>query len=122
LINDPSYAATTSRTIYSDPKTLVTQKGRPAERVTAVFTNAGAGAATRSLVLAGYVTGYAPYERYTNVVDCRSYVTDREGTLFLTLEDGLPLALYPSASLAPSTLCRDYGPAPVWRGPPGRPS
>lgn len=94
--------------IHDSDHVLALRKGFAGNQVVSVLSNLGShpsGDAETSVVLPAEGTGFRPEQNVTEILSCRTLVTDRSGNLRASLEDGGPRVYYPTESLNMSGLC-----------------
>ncbi|USW53609.1 Putative carbohydrate binding module family 20, glycosyl hydrolase, family 13, catalytic [Septoria linicola] len=104
ITKDTTYAAVKQSVIYSDSQTLVTRKGASASSLISIFTNRGVGNSGK-ITIPVAKTSFKANTRFTDLLSCDVFTTDTSGNLPVVIKDGLPRALYLSASLSGSDIC-----------------
>ncbi|KAK4154020.1 glycoside hydrolase [Chaetomidium leptoderma] len=113
IAQDDKYLSYNSHPIYSDEHTIVMRKGYPGSQVVGIFTNVGS-SSSATVTLASSATGFEANQALVDVMSCTAYATDPNGGLAVTLANGLPRVLYPTARLASSGICPDLtAPSPT---------
>ena len=82
------------------------RKGTAGYQVVGVFTNVGA-SSSATVTLASSATGFTANQALVDVMGCAAYTTDGSGSITVTLNNGLPRVLYPTARLTGSGICPD---------------
>ncbi|PYH63383.1 alpha-amylase [Aspergillus vadensis CBS 113365] len=98
--------------IYNSTHILATRKGFAGNQVVSVVSNLGAkpsSKATTKITLGSDETGFQAKQNVTEILSCKTYVTDSSGNLAVDLSsDGGPRVYYPTDSLKDSTdICGD---------------
>lgn len=106
------YLSYLSAPIYNSTHILATRKGFAGNQVVSVVSNLGAkpaSKATTKITLGSDETGFQPKQNVTEILSCKTYVTDSSGNLAVDLSsDGGPRVYYPTDSLKDSTdICGD---------------
>lgn len=107
--NNNDYLTYPSSVVYNTTHTLALRKGYPGNQVITVLSNLGSypnNNPEKTLTLPARETGFHPRQNITEIISCRSVLTDSAlGDLSLSLDDGGPRVYYPTNSLASSGLC-----------------
>ncbi|GCB27446.1 alpha-amylase A type-3 [Aspergillus awamori] len=106
------YLSYLSAPIYNSTHILATRKGFAGNQVVSVVSNLGAkpaSKATTKITLGSDETGFQSKQNVTEILSCKTYVTDSSGNLAVDLSsDGGPRVYYPTDSLKDSTdICGD---------------
>ncbi|RAH53315.1 alpha-amylase [Aspergillus piperis CBS 112811] len=106
------YLSYLSAPIYNSTHILATRKGFAGNQVVSVVSNLGAkpaSKATTKITLGSDETGFQSKQNVTEILSCKTYVTDSSGNLAVDLSsDGGPRVYYPTDSLKDSTdICDD---------------
>ncbi|PWY66370.1 alpha-amylase [Aspergillus sclerotioniger CBS 115572] len=106
------YLSYLSLPIFNTSHILATRKGFAGNQVVSVVSNLGAKPATKAttkITLGSDGTGFQSKQNVTEILSCKTYVTDSHGNLTVDLSsDGGPRVYYPTASLKESTdICGD---------------
>lgn len=106
------YLSYLSLPIYNSTNILAMRKGYTGNQVVSVVSNLGAKPATKAttkITLGSDSTGFSAGQNVTELLSCKTFVTDRSGNLNVDLSsDGGPRVYYPTESLNRSTnLCQD---------------
>ncbi|OJJ67021.1 hypothetical protein ASPBRDRAFT_48554 [Aspergillus brasiliensis CBS 101740] len=106
------YLSYLSAPIYNSTHILATRKGFAGNQVVSVVSNLGAkpaSKATTKITLDSDGTGFQAKQNVTEILSCKTYVTDSSGNLAVDLSsDGGPRVYYPTNSLKDSTdICGD---------------
>ncbi|GKZ32785.1 hypothetical protein AbraIFM66950_002409 [Aspergillus brasiliensis] len=106
------YLSYLSAPIYNSTHILATRKGFAGNQVVSVVSNLGAkpaSKATTKITLDSDGTGFQSKQNVTEILSCKTYVTDSSGNLAVDLSsDGGPRVYYPTDSLKDSTdICGD---------------
>ncbi|SPQ18921.1 669d54c3-0936-45ee-a914-0d85de7e1766 [Thermothielavioides terrestris] len=104
IAQDSGYLSYSSQAIYSDSHTIAMRKGTSGYQIVGVFTNVGA-SSSATVTLTSSATGFGANQALIDVMSCTAYTTDSTGALTVTLNDGLPKVLYPTARLSGSGIC-----------------
>lgn len=107
ISRDSTYSSTRGSIIYSDTKTLVTMKYGSGSKVISVFTNDGAGAASRTVTISKAKTSFPANTGFMDIVSCKEFKTDSNGDLAITVNSGLPMVLFHTNGLTGGTLCQN---------------
>ncbi|PWY63676.1 alpha-amylase [Aspergillus eucalypticola CBS 122712] len=107
-----NYLSYLSAPIYNSTHILATRKGFAGNQVVSVVSNLGAkpaSKATTKITLGSDETGFQSKQNVTEILSCKTYVTDSSGNLAVDLSsDGGPRVYYPTDSLKDSTdICGD---------------
>lgn len=89
------------------------RKGYDGRQVITVLNNDGESGTSRSLSLSNEKTGYNGSIMVTDVINCTNSTVDGNGTLEVTIANGLPNVFYPARLLADSTICHSTRTATV---------
>ncbi|KAG8625602.1 hypothetical protein KVT40_006003 [Elsinoe batatas] len=104
ISKDSGYVTYKARPVYSDSRTIVMRKGTTGSQIISVHSNRGAsGSAT--FTLAGSASGFTSGQAVTDVVACRALTAGNNGDLSISISNGQPLVLFPTAQLGGSGLC-----------------
>ncbi|KAF3390575.1 Alpha-amylase A type-3 [Penicillium rolfsii] len=108
-----NYLSYLSLPIYNSTNILALRKGFTGNQVVSVVSNLGAKPATKATTkirLGSDGTGFSPGQNVTELLSCRTLVTDSSGDLNVDLSsDGGPRVYYPTESLNRSTnICGDH--------------
>ncbi|BCS01743.1 uncharacterized protein AKAW2_60007A [Aspergillus luchuensis] len=106
------YLSYLSAPIYNSTHILATRKGFAGNQVVSVVSNLGAKPASKAatkITLGSDETGFQSKQNVTEILSCKTYVTDSSGNLAVDLSsDGGPRVYYPTDSLKDSTdICDD---------------
>ncbi|KGO45467.1 Alpha-amylase, fungi [Penicillium expansum] len=106
------YLSYLSLPIYNSTNILATRKGFSGNQVVSVVSNLGAKPATNAttkITLGSDGTGFSSRQNVTEILSCKTFVTDAGGNLNVDLSsDGGPRVYYPTKSLKRSTnICGD---------------
>lgn len=106
------YLSYLSAPIYNSTHILATRKGFAGNQVVSVVSNLGAKPATKAttkITLGSDETGFQSKQNVTEILSCKTFVTDSSGNLAVDLSsDGGPRVYYPTDSLKDSTdICGD---------------
>ncbi|OJJ97669.1 hypothetical protein ASPACDRAFT_123558 [Aspergillus aculeatus ATCC 16872] len=106
------YLSYLSLPIYNSTNILAIRKGFAGNQVVSVVSNLGAkpaNKATTKFTLGADGTGFQSRQNVTEILSCKTFVTDASGNLTVDLSsDGGPRVYYPTDSLKKSTnICRD---------------
>ncbi|KAH6619878.1 glycoside hydrolase family 13 protein [Chaetomium sp. MPI-SDFR-AT-0129] len=104
IAKDANYLGYNAYPIYSDTNTIAMRKGFDGSQVIGVFTNVGASSSAKA-TLTSSATGFGAGLALVEVMSCTAYTTDSNGSLDITLGDGLPAVLFPKSALAESNIC-----------------
>jgi alpha-amylase len=107
--NDQDYLTSVSSIEHQDDNTLVLSKGSKGMQVITVMTNSGKNADDSMLDLSLGNIGYKSGSTLTEVLSCKNYTLNSEGSLSLSMSGGKPAILYPAASMTNSSLCGQSG-------------
>lgn len=107
------YLSYLSLPIYNSTNILAMRKGFTGNQVVSVVSNLGAKPATKAttkITLGADGTGFSSGQNVTELLSCRTFVTDSSGNLNVDLSsDGGPRVYYPTESLNRSTnVCGDH--------------
>jgi alpha-amylase len=91
--------------VHNDTNTLAMRKGYDGRQVITVLNNDGEAGVSRALSLSNEQTGYNSSIVVTDVISCTNLTVDGNGTLSVTIANGLPNVFYPASLLADSTIC-----------------
>ncbi|GKZ26284.1 hypothetical protein AbraCBS73388_002368 [Aspergillus brasiliensis] len=101
------YLSYLSAPIFNSTHILATRKGFAGNQVVSVVSNLGAkpaSKATTKITLDSDGTGFQAKQNVTEILSCKTYVTDSSGNLAVDLSsDGGPRVYYPTNSLKDST-------------------
>ncbi|PYI26317.1 alpha-amylase [Aspergillus indologenus CBS 114.80] len=108
------YLSYLSLPIYNSTNILAIRKGFAGNQVVSVVSNLGAKPATKAttkFTLGADGTGFQSRQNVTEILSCKTFVTDASGNLTVDLSsDGGPRVYYPTDSLKKSTnICKDDG-------------
>jgi alpha-amylase len=106
------YLSYLSLPIYNSTNILAMRKGFTGNQVVSVVSNLGAKPATKSttqITLGSDGTGFSSGQNVTELLSCKTFVTDSSGNIHVDLSsDGGPRVYYPTESLNRSTnICGD---------------
>ncbi|RAH81948.1 alpha-amylase [Aspergillus japonicus CBS 114.51] len=106
------YLSYLSLPIYNSTNILAIRKGFAGNQVVSVVSNLGAKPATKAttkFTLGADGTGFQSRQNVTEILSCKTFVTDASGNLTVDLSsDGGPRVYYPTDSLKNSTnICKD---------------
>ncbi|KAJ5494638.1 hypothetical protein N7463_010725 [Penicillium fimorum] len=106
------YLSYLSLPIYNSTNILAMRKGFAGNQVVSVVSNLGAKPATKAttkITLGSDGTGFSSGQNVTEILSCKTFVTDSSGNLNVDLSsDGGPRVYYPTESLNRSTnICED---------------
>ncbi|RAH73821.1 alpha-amylase [Aspergillus aculeatinus CBS 121060] len=106
------YLSYLSLPIYNSTNILAIRKGFAGNQVVSVVSNLGAKPATKAttkFTLGADGTGFQSRQNVTEILSCKTFVTDASGNLTVDLSsDGGPRVYYPTDSLKKSTnICKD---------------
>ncbi|RAL13909.1 alpha-amylase [Aspergillus homomorphus CBS 101889] len=106
------YLSYLSLPIFNSTNILAMRKGFAGNQVVSVVSNLGAKPATKAttkITLGSDGTGFQSRQNVTEILSCKTFVTDSKGNLAVDLSsDGGPRVYYPTESLKDSTnLCAD---------------
>ncbi|OAX80092.1 hypothetical protein ACJ72_05585 [Emergomyces africanus] len=99
---DSKYLVSKSYPIYTDGSTIAIRKGAEGHHVTTVYSNQGEKGGDWRLDLR--IT-YTPGTVVTELLSCRNYTVDWQGTIGVQMSKGLPRVLFPAHQLDGSGLC-----------------
>ncbi|KAL1968941.1 hypothetical protein VTN77DRAFT_775 [Rasamsonia byssochlamydoides] len=104
------YLTYVSYPIHNTSHTVAFRKGYPGNQVITVLSNLGSRPSSNdpetSFTLPAAGTGFHPHQNVTEILSCRSVLTDGAGNLNVNLaDDGGPRVYYPTNSLNGSVLC-----------------
>lgn len=107
------YLSYLSLPIYNSTNILAMRKGFAGNQVVSVVSNLGAKPATKAttkITLGSNGTGFSSRQNVTEILSCRTFVTDSSGNLNVDLSsDGGPRVYYPTESLNRSiNICGDH--------------
>ncbi|EME39503.1 glycoside hydrolase family 13 protein [Dothistroma septosporum NZE10] len=102
---DSGYLTYNARPIQSDKHTVVMRKGSSGKQVISIYSNRGAIAANTFLTIAATSCGLTGGMKVVDVLTCVETKADRRGNLCVTVVQGQPQVLYPSAGLKGSGIC-----------------
>lgn len=107
------YLSYLSLPIYNSTNILAMRKGFAGNQVVSVVSNLGAKPATKAttkITLGSDGTGFSSSQNVTELLSCKTFVTDSSGNLNVDLSsDGGPRVYYPTESLNRSTsICPDH--------------
>ncbi|CEJ62414.1 hypothetical protein PMG11_10914 [Penicillium brasilianum] len=108
-----NYLSYLSLPIYNSTNILAMRKGFPGNQVVSVVSNLGAKPASKAstkITLSSDGTGFSGGQNVTEILSCKTFVTDSSGNLKVDLSsDGGPRVYYPTESLNRSTsICGDH--------------
>lgn len=106
------YLSYLSLPIYNSTNILAIRKGFAGNQVVSVVSNLGAKPATKAttkFTLGADGTGFQSRQNVTEILSCKTFVTDASGNLTVDLSsDGGPRVYYPTDSLKKSSnICKD---------------
>ncbi|OKO97278.1 Alpha-amylase A type-3 [Penicillium subrubescens] len=121
------YLSYLSLPIYNSTNILAMRKGFTGNQVVSVVSNLGAkpaAKATTKITLGADGTGFSSGQNVTELLSCRTFVTDSSGNLNVDLSsDGGPRVYYPTESLNLSTIvCGDHTKTPTTTSASPKPS
>lgn len=107
------YLSYLSLPIYNSTNILAIRKGFTGNQVVSVVSNLGAKPATKAttkITLGSDGTGFSSGQNVTEILSCKTFVTDSSGNLSVDLSsDGGPRVYYPTESLNRSTsICPNH--------------
>lgn len=107
------YLSYLSVPIYKSKNILAMRKGFTGNQVVSVVSNLGAKPATKAttkITLGSDGTGFSSGQNVTELLSCKTFVTDSSGSINVDLSsDGGPRVYYPTASLNESTnICGNH--------------
>ncbi|KAL3421466.1 alpha-amylase [Phlyctema vagabunda] len=97
---DHDYVTTLSEATYSDNSTIVLRKGSTGAQVVGIYSNLGLNSTKHVLSLGKDVTGFKSREHVVDLLSCNEYTSSLNGTIEVTIQDGLPVVLFPSSGLS----------------------
>jgi alpha-amylase len=108
-----NYLSSLSLPIYNSTNILAMRKGLTGNQVVSVVSNLGAKPATKATThirLGSDGTGFSSGQNVTELLSCKTFVTDSGGSLNVDLSsDGGPRVYYPTENLNRSTnICGDH--------------
>ncbi|KAL2261849.1 hypothetical protein VTK26DRAFT_3169 [Humicola hyalothermophila] len=122
IAQSADYLSYKAHPIHSDDHAIVMRKGTPGYQVVAAFTNIGA-SSSATVTLSSSATGFGANEELVDVMGCAAYTTDGSGSITVSLDNGLPRVLYPTARLTGSGICPDLtGPSASTSAPVAAPT
>jgi alpha-amylase len=106
IAQDSTYLTYQAYPVYTDSNAIAMRKGYAGYQVVGVYTNVGS-SGSKSVTLTTSMTGFTASMSVIDIVGCTAYTADSSGSLSLTLTNGLPKVLYPTARLSGSGICPD---------------
>ncbi|KAF2858248.1 glycoside hydrolase family 13 protein [Piedraia hortae CBS 480.64] len=101
---DVEYVSRKSTVVYSDDHCFALRKGSSDKTVISIFGNHGSGNSFY-ITLRSSSTGWSSSQQLKDLLTCKTYTTDYNGDLSITLENGLPSILYPSNAAKDADIC-----------------
>lgn len=100
-----NYSTYENWVIYNTSNTIVTRKGFDGNQIIMVLNNDGSEGESRSFSLDPASSGFVARESVTDVLSCTNLTANGTGWLEVSIQGGLPQALYPTKNLADTTFC-----------------